>query len=107
MRFVPFSVIGLIALFSTACGTSSQLQPSSSKPLIKPGVALRPEFAYGESKTQRTGTAFVVRAKSEEKYLVTAAHLYRDDEWPTMRTISLRTMAGDMVARCDGPPIYV
>jgi hypothetical protein len=77
------------------------------QPSLNAGTSLRPEFAYGAKKTQRTGTAFVVVAKSGEKYLVTASHLYRNDEWPTMRSITLRTMDGKTVGRCEGVPLYV
>src|SRR5262249_37069952 len=104
---VPFSMLAF--LIAAGCSSSSNTKPSdtNTEPTVAPGVALRPEFAYGKDETQQTGTAFAVRTKAGRKYLVTAAHLYRDDEWPTMRTITLRTMEGQLVDRCEGAPLYV
>jgi hypothetical protein len=48
-----------------------------------------------------------VQAKSGDRYLVTASHLYKATEWPTMRTITLRTMEGEIVGQCKGAPLYV
>src|SRR5258708_37796727 len=93
--------------FLAGCGSPPNSQPPASTPSLGSGTALRPQFSYGNDKTQRTGTAFAIRAKSGQKYLITAAHLYRDDEWPTMQTITLPTMEGKVMGHCEVAPLHI
>ena len=113
MRSVRVLLLTLVVLSVPACGRSPDDGDSSKRPPVSGGepavdarASLRPEFVYGEGKRQRTGTAFVVRAGGR-KYLVTAAHLYKDAEWRAMETVSLRTMAGEPAGQAPGTPLYV
>jgi hypothetical protein len=107
MPRLPVVVSTFTLLILTGCSSSSNPPVPASTPSLGSVSALRPELAYGKGSTQRTGTAFAVRSKSGQKYVVTAAHLYHDDEWPTMQTITLSTMDDKVVARCKGVPLYV
>ncbi len=107
MRYLLTIMLASVLLFLAGCGSTPNSQPPASTPSLGSGTALRPQFSYGNDKTQRTGTAFAIRAKSGQKYLITAAHLYRDDEWPTMQTITLSTMEGKVVGHCEGAPLYI
>lgn len=114
MRRCRVCLLLFLALTVATCArTEPSASPKKADPPndgthgLPPGLALRPEFAYGKSEVQETGTAFAVRAISGKRYLVTAAHLYKAQEWQTMRTVTLRDMAGAKVAMCAGQPLFV
>jgi hypothetical protein len=92
---------------SQPVATANPVAQSPEEPKLDDSSALRTEFAYGNNKTQVTGTAFAIQSKTGKKYLVSAAHLYKDTEWPTMRKITLRTLAEKQVGECLGRPLYV
>jgi S1-C subfamily serine protease len=70
-------------------------------------VAYRPTFTFTKGRPASAGTAFVVKAKSGDKYLLTAAHLFGPEEWKTVKEVSLATMAGGPVGKSEGAPRYI
>ena len=69
-------------------------------------VAYRPEFFVG-GEVASAGTAFVVRAKTGDKYLLTAAHLFDPAEWKTIKRVVLRDFAGKEMGSSTVAAIYV
>lgn len=69
-------------------------------------VAYRPEFVLG-GEVVSAGTAFVVRAKTGDKYLLTAAHLFEPAEWKTVQRVELLDFKGKEVGRSTEAAIYV
>lgn len=69
-------------------------------------VAYRPEFLIG-GKVESAGTAFVVRSKAGDKYLLTAAHLLDSAEWAAVKRVVLRDFKGKEVGASTEAPIYV
>ncbi len=69
-------------------------------------VAYRPTFTFGGRKAS-AGTAFVVKAKSGDKYMLTAAHLFEPDEWKTVSGATLATMGGEEAGRTEGAAKYI
>lgn len=72
-----------------------------------PQVAYRPTFTLAGGKTASAGTAFVVKAKSGAKYLLTAAHLFEPAEWAAVQSVSLATMSGEPVGQSEGRPAFI
>ena len=70
-------------------------------------VTYRPEFQLKGGKTESAGTAFVVRMKSGDKYMLTAAHLFEPAEWKTVESAFLFTMSGDVVGKTTGSPTFI
>jgi hypothetical protein len=114
-------ILALIVVLG--CGPSSEPPPpgKDGKPAPKPDpyvevsatppklgqVAYRPTFTLASGKKASAGTAFVVKAKSGEKYLVTAAHLFDPPEWKTVKSVSLATMSGVPVGQSEGEAKYI
>src|SRR4029079_7901180 len=89
-------------LVSSAPRAASELAPA-----IDGRVTLRPTFHYGKDDEQTTGTAFVILDREGTARLLTAGHLYRKDEWPTMRRVVLRSFADDTGFEVSGPPVHL
>jgi|GEM_PF-4054585 len=70
-------------------------------------AAYRPTFTYTDGKEESAGTAFVVKAPSGKKLVLTAVHILEPQEWAKLRSTTLATMAGKKVVDLPGKPAYV
>jgi hypothetical protein len=91
---------------------AANLQPTtdpvmSPPPSLKGVAAARPEFHYGSDSVQTTGTVFFLKDKTGQVHLATAAHLYKAEEWSTMRKIVLHDLAEKPLGELQGKPLYV
>lgn len=108
-RLAQLSLLALIAI--TGCKKDENALPDSpppeEPPPIKSDASLRPHYQIG-GRTSAAGTAFVVRGKTGQLYMLTAAHVMDDAaEWQQVRGVALREMAGADVARVKGSPLFI
>lgn len=82
-------------------------QTSVPPPVLEGAVVSRPEFHYGQDEVQTTGTVFFLRDKKGVRYLITAAHLYKKDEWGSMRKIMLADMLKHQLGECKEKPVFL
>jgi hypothetical protein len=82
------------------------LQPASAdKPLQEwPGVVLRPVFVADTDKVF-PGNGFCIKAADGKHYVISCAHLLKDNEWQNVRRVEFMTTDGKTVARAVGDPL--
>jgi S1-C subfamily serine protease len=104
----------LVLLFAAAvcsgCNKEESLPdtpPPEQPPPVAADASLRPHYLLG-GRSSAAGTAFVVRGKSGQLYMLTAAHVMDNDaEWQQVRAVALHQMGGGEVAQVAGRPVFI
>jgi hypothetical protein len=71
------------------------------------GVALRVDFIFPERHLITSGTGFIIRDRHGDSYLLTCAHLLRDQEWANRHSVRFHTMPGDRTIETLGSSVHV
>lgn len=103
----------LAALIACGCKAKSNIDevpetpPPEQGPTLSANASLRPYYQFGK-RTTPAGTAFVIRDKAGQLYILTAAHVMDNDaEWRQVQAASLHKMGGSEVAKVRDRPVFV
>lgn len=81
--------------------------PPEKGPEVAADASLRPHYLLSGRSTA-AGTAFVVRSKSGQLYMLSAAHVMDNDaEWQQVRAVTLKQMGGGEVAKVKDRPVFI
>lgn len=94
--------------------TTKMASPASAKPMAalgetepKPwsGVVLRLEFVDVEQRRVSGGTAFFIKGRSDQHYLLTCAHLIEEKKWRDLAGLNMHTMDNVKHIELFGPSL--
>jgi S1-C subfamily serine protease len=110
MRKSPCSSLLFALVICAGCKKEESVPetpPPEQPPPVSADAALRPHYLI-DGRVDAAGTAFVVRSKSGELYMLTAAHVMDNDaEWQQVRAVSLRQMGGGEAAKVKDRPVFI
>jgi S1-C subfamily serine protease len=107
-----FSCISMVFALVVCAGCKKEesvpeTPPPEQPPPVAADASLRPNYLIG-GRNAAAGTAFIVRSKSGQLYMLTAAHVMDDDaEWQQVQAVSLRQMGGGEVAKVKDRPVFI
>jgi S1-C subfamily serine protease len=110
IREISRSIIFLVFVVSTGCKKEDSVPetpPPEKGPEVAADASLRPHYLLG-GRPSAAGTAFIVRSKTGQLYMLSAAHVMDNDaEWQQVRAVTLKQMGGGEVAKVKERPVFI